>query len=97
MNELIVKAKFSRSNVELNREEKIKMFYWCRDQAHDALSLARMIRGASGVHPEIMRRYFEEAMMFLHVARSVFPTMGDGDSVSIESILNGKVPQERGK
>lgn len=41
----------------------------------------------------MQRHYLEEAMIYLEVAKSVFPMTEDKESISIEDILNGKIPK----
>ena len=91
--ELALRADFGRSNVKLTHEECARMFYWCRDQAYDNLGMARQMRMAPGQLKELKKKYFDEAMMYLFVARSVFPMTENGETVSIEDILNGKEPK----
>ena len=88
---LLEKAKgqgFARVNIKLSKIERARLFYWCRDQAHDCLVLAKQLTE----HGAMMHTYAQEALDFLCIAQKVYPLSRDRETVSIEDILNGKEP-----
>ena len=73
---------------DLTREERIRFFYWLRAQAIQEAQLGVQMKKMN-VPPDIQQ---ERTLLFLTMAREVFPLTQDRDSVSIEDIMNGKVP-----
>ena len=74
----------------LTDDEKNRFFYYARSRAIDCLLMARQLMKLNFA-PAIEKEK-NEALMWLEVAKSVYPFQGDGDSISIEDIIMGKEP-----
>ena len=79
------------TNTRMSHAEMRKAFFWLRDQAVSSLLMAKQMQ-KMGVPSRIQTM---EALAYLEAAKAMFPMTRDGESVSIESILNGQVPAER--
>ena len=80
---------FERVHVVLTWDEQVRMFHWCRNHAYDCLATAKQLRKIN-LH---WQQQAQDALVYLRVARDVFP-LKDKESISIEDILNGKVPDQ---
>ena len=80
---------FERVHVVLTREEQVRMFHWCRNHAYDNLATAKQLRKLN----LYWHQQAQDALVYLRVARDVFP-LKDKESISIEDILNGRVPDQ---
>ena len=76
----------------LTFEERKRFFYFARWQAYQAMMMGVQARRLPG--PHAVRPFQDEAMRWLDVARDVFPLTQNGETCSIEDILNGKEPPE---
>lgn len=76
------------SGVNLTDREKAKAFLHLRDRAISAMQMGNQLQRMD--HDS--SRYREEAWMLLNVARDLFPLRRHGEGVSIEDIVNGRMP-----
>ena len=86
---LMEEPKVERKNINLTQEERTLFFYWCRDQALDAMQIGIQMKKLNVPRQHIL----DETMNYLETARNVFPLTENGESVSILDILNGKEPK----
>ena len=80
---------FQRKNIQLTHEERVRFFYWCRDQAFDSMQIGVQMKKLNVPHQHIL----DETIRYLEMARSVFPLTEHGESVSILDIINGREPK----
>ena len=78
--------------VQFSFDERRRFFYYARWQAYQAMMMGAQLKRL-GNYP--VSRFQDEAMRWLDIARDVFPLTQDGETCSIEDILNGKEPLER--
>ena len=75
-------------SVQLTMEEKRKFAQYCLMQAYSAWSIALQLQ-----HINLLAEVeFNKAMRWLETACDVWPLDGDGDSINIEQILQGRQP-----
>ena len=92
MNDLTDFAGVKPDPVILSHEERRRFFYYARWQAYQAMMMGAQLKEQFHRHA---RSHFQgEAMRWLDVARDVFPLTENGETCSIEDILNGKEPAE---
>lgn len=84
-------ADASRTNIRLTHAERVRAFYWLRDQARDALVIARQLERAHAV-PPFAEADRQTALALLIACEHIFPMTRDGETKSVESIVNGQVP-----
>ena len=76
--------------VQLSHAERCRFFYYARWQAYQAMMMGVQSQRLS---PNFLtERFQQEALRWLEVAREVFPLTKNGETCSIEDILNGKEP-----
>lgn len=76
----------------LSHAEQRRFFCWLRDQAQDNAGLYLSLRDD---FPSAAEPYEKRASAYLIAAQRVFPLIRAGDSVSIEDILQGRMPEEQ--
>ena len=76
-------------SVFLTHDEASKFFFHARYRAVQALIMAVKLKEVGGL--DILFR--KEALRWLETAKDIFPLVRDGDSISIEDIINGKEPE----
>ena len=93
MNEVAFTQTVRPEPVALSFQERRKFFYYARWCAYQAMMMGvqakQLPAGRLMVEP-----FQKEAMQWLDVARDVFPLTRNGETCSIEDILNGKEPPE---
>ena len=80
--------------INLSHEERCRFFYFARWNAYQSLMMGVQSKKLSA--NAMVGEFQREAMLWLEVAREVFPLTKDRDTCSIEDILNGKEPEPHG-
>ena len=93
MNELSFTQAVRPEPVELSHEERRKFFFYARWQAYQSMMMGVQAKQLRTGHL-MVEKFQQEALHWLEVARDVFPLTRDGETCSIEDILNGKEPAE---
>ncbi len=92
MPDLISFQEIEPEPVLLSHAERRRFFYYARWQAYQTMMMGVQSQRLPGNF--LTTRFQEEAMRWLEVARDVFPLTKNGETCSIEDILNGKEPAE---
>lgn len=90
LDRMIAICETRRSADDLTHMEKVRCFRWFRQRAFDAILMAKQLRG-HGLSAEIEK---ERILLNLGAAREIFPLTRDGETVSVESILQGQEPYD---
>lgn len=77
-------------DVILTHQERVRCFRWFRKQAIESILMAKQMQKL-GVSTQLEK---ERILLYLGAAKEIFPLTRNGESVSMESIIQGQEPHE---